>query len=176
MKSRRGAPKRVNTEGFACPNHQCPYFGNTDAQIHALVGDGKHGSAERIQTFRCQACHTTFSSRRNTPLYRLKTPSQQVAVVLSALAEGLDPSAAARVFGFRQATITTWLTRAGEHAQTLHERFFSHLQLSHLQLDELRTRLRSAKQILWLWLAIDPLTKLLPALELGPRSQTINRI
>lgn len=76
MKSRRGAPKRVNTEGFACPNHQCPYFGNTDAQIHALVGDGKHGSAERIQTFRCQACHTTFSSRRNTPLYRLKTPSR----------------------------------------------------------------------------------------------------
>jgi transposase-like protein len=173
MKSRRGAPKRVNTEGFACPNHQCPYFGNTDAQIHALVGDGKHGSAERIQTFRCQACHTTFSSRRNTPLYRLKTSSQQVAVVLSALAEGLDPSEARRVFGFRQATITTWLTRAGEHAQTLHERFFSHLQLSHLQLDELRTRLRSAKQILWLWLAIDPLTKLLPALELGPRSQTM---
>jgi hypothetical protein len=25
MKSRWGAPKRVNTEGFACPNHQCPY-------------------------------------------------------------------------------------------------------------------------------------------------------
>jgi transposase-like protein len=168
MKSRRGAPKRVNTEGFACPNHQCPYFGNTDAQIHALVGDGKHGSAERIQTFRCQACHTTFSSRRNTPLYRLKTSSQQVAVVLSALAEGLDPSEARRVFGFRQATITTWLTRAGEHAQTLHERFFSHLQLSHLQLDELRTRLRSAKQILWLWLAIDPLTKLLPATRARP--------
>ncbi len=35
MKSRRGAPKRVNTDGFACPNHQCPYFGITDAQIHA---------------------------------------------------------------------------------------------------------------------------------------------
>jgi hypothetical protein len=25
MKSRRGAPKRVNTEGFACPNRECPY-------------------------------------------------------------------------------------------------------------------------------------------------------
>jgi len=60
VKSRRGAPKRVNTEGFACPNQQCPYFGITDAQVHALVGDGKHGHAERIQTFRCQACHTTF--------------------------------------------------------------------------------------------------------------------
>jgi IS1 family transposase/transposase-like protein len=171
VKSRRGAPKRVNTEGFACPNPQCPYAGITDAQIHALVGDGKHGSAERIQTFRCQACHITFTARRNTPLYRLKTPSHHIAVVLSALAEGLDPSAAERVFGFRQATITTWLSRAGEHAHTLHERFFFHLQLPHLQLDELRTRLRCAKQVLWLWLAVDPLTKILPVLQLGPRTQ-----
>jgi hypothetical protein len=40
VKSRRGAPKRVNTEGFACPNRTCPYSGITDAHIHALVGDG----------------------------------------------------------------------------------------------------------------------------------------
>src|SRR6266702_1742692 len=77
VKSRRGAPKRVNTEGYACPNHQCPYFGMTDAHTHALVGDGKHGQAEQIQTFRCQACRTTFTARRHTPLYRLKTPSRQ---------------------------------------------------------------------------------------------------
>ena len=112
VKSRRGAPKRIPTEGFACPNSQCQYFGNTDAHFHALVGDGKHGRAERIQTFRCQACRTTFSARRDTPLYRLKTPSHQAAMVLSALAEGLDPSAAERVFGFRHATIMRWLTRA----------------------------------------------------------------
>jgi transposase-like protein len=159
VKSRPGAPKRVNTAGFACPNPQCLYFGYTDAHIHALVGDGKHGRTEQIQTFRCQACRTTFTSRRNTPLYRLKTPSQQVAMVLSALAEGLDPSAAQRVFGYRQATITTWLTRAGEHAQTLHEHFFRNLHLPHLQLDELRTRLRCATHVLWLWLAIDPRTR-----------------
>ena len=54
VKSRRGAPKRIDTEGYACPNQQCLYFGITDAQVHALVGDGTHGQAERIQTFRCQ--------------------------------------------------------------------------------------------------------------------------
>jgi hypothetical protein len=161
----------VNTEGFACPNQQCAYFGITHAHIHALVGDGKNGHAERIQTFRCQACHTTFSARRDTPLYRLKTLSHQIAMVLSALAEGLDPSAAERVFGFRQATIATWLTRAGLHAQTLHERFFRTLHLPYLQLDELRTRLRRSTQVLWLWLAIDPLTKIIPALHLGLRTQ-----
>jgi IS1 family transposase/transposase-like protein len=171
VKSRRGAPKRVNTEGFACPNHRCPYFGITDALIHALVGDGTHGQVEQIQTFRCQACRTTFSARRHTPLYRLKTPSRQIAMVLTALSEGLDSSAAERVFGYRQTTITTWLTRAGSHAQTLHERCFCNLRLPHLQLDELRTRLRSYKQILWLWLAIDPITKILPVLQLGPRTQ-----
>ncbi len=78
-----------------------------------LFGDGKQGQAERIQTFRGPACHTTFSARRHTPLYRLKTPSQ----------------------------------------------LFCHLHLPRLQLDELRTRLRCYTQVLWL--AIDPLSKLL---------------
>jgi hypothetical protein len=31
VKSRRGAPKRIDTEGFACPNPKCSYFANTDA-------------------------------------------------------------------------------------------------------------------------------------------------
>src|SRR5215470_4437367 len=83
-------------------------------------------------------------ARRNTPLYRLKTSSYHVAMVLSALAEGLDPSEVSRVFGFRQATITTRTARAGEHAHTLHERFFSNLHLPHLQLDHCCARGRVA--------------------------------
>src|SRR5258708_3283876 len=168
VKSRRGAPKRIPTEGFACPNQKCAYFGITEAHIHALVGDGKHGRAEQIQTFRCQACCTTFTSRRHTPLYRLKTPSHHVARVLSALAEGLDPSEARRVFGYRHATIITWMSRAGEHAQTLHQHSFCNLHLPHLQLDELRTRLRCAKQVLWLWLATHPLAATEPGSWLHP--------
>jgi hypothetical protein len=46
VKSRRGAPKRINTEGFACPNPQCTYYRITEADFHALVGDGKQGRAE----------------------------------------------------------------------------------------------------------------------------------
>jgi transposase-like protein len=149
----------VDTDGFACPNPQCAYCGITNAHVHALVGDGKHGRIERIQTFRCQACHTTFTSRRNTPLYRLKTPSYQIAMVrISRWPKGWTLRQPSGSQGYRQATITTWLARAGQHAQTLHQRFFCHLRLPHLQLDELRTRLRSAEQILWLWLAIDPRT------------------
>ena len=51
VKSRRGAPKRVNTEGFACPNRECTYSGITDARIHALVGDGTHGQASASRPF-----------------------------------------------------------------------------------------------------------------------------
>jgi hypothetical protein len=100
MKSRRGAPKRISPAGFACPNGQCSSFGNTNAPEHALVGDGNHGHAERIQSFRCQACRTTFSARRDTPLYQLKPPSQKARHGPDhALAEGLDPPPLARVAG-----------------------------------------------------------------------------
>jgi len=68
-------------------------------------------------------------------------------MVLSALAEGLDPSAAERVFGYCQETITRWLTRAGKHAELFHERSFRTLWLPHVQLDELRTRLRCSQQV-----------------------------
>jgi IS1 family transposase len=171
FKSRRGAPKRISTDGFACPTHACVYHAITDAQVHALVGDGTHGKQERIQTFRCQACGTTFTSRRHTPLYRLKTPSMRIAEVLGALAEGLSVAAAVRVFGHSEGTIATWLTRAGEHSATLHDRWFRILTLPHLQLDELRTRLRERTHVLWLWVVLDPLTKLIPVLQLGTRTQ-----
>jgi transposase-like protein len=140
----------------------CPYYQITDAKVHALVGDGSHGKGDRIQTFRCQACRTTFSARRNTPLYRLKTPASRVGEVLTALCEGLDVAAAGRVFGYHPVTITAWLTRAGEQSTRLHQRTLQHLTLAHLQLDELRTRLRCWSHVLWLWLAIDPVSKLIP--------------
>jgi hypothetical protein len=88
-----------------------------------------------MQTLRCQACRATFSARRNTPLYRLKTPTSRVVEVLTALCEGLDVAAAGRVFGYHPKTITAWLTRAGEQSARLHHRTFQHLTFAHLQLD-----------------------------------------
>ncbi len=129
VKSRRGAPKRANTEGVACPNQACPYYGISAVQVHAVVSDGSSGKVERIQRWRCQACQTTFSARLHTPMYQLKTPAHRVALVLSALAEGLDVSAAERVFGVRHATITRWLLRAGSHAQRLQQRSFTQLEI-----------------------------------------------
>lgn len=171
VKSRRGAPKRVATEGFACPSAGCPYYGITDGRVHALVGDGRHGTTARIQDFRCQACGTKVSVRRGTALYQLKTSPARVGEVLSALAEGLDVAAAVRVFGHGEGTIARWQARAAWHADRLHDRLLRGLHLPHVQLDEIRTRLRAHYAVLWLWVALDPLTKIVPAVHLGPRTQ-----
>jgi len=106
-----------------------------------------------------------------TPVYRLKTPSQRVAEVLSGLSEGLDVSAAVRVFGQRHTTITTWLRRAGVHSAMLPERFCQGLHLPHIQLDQIRTRRPRRAHSLCLSLAVDPLTKLVPVLDLAARRQ-----
>ncbi len=68
-------------------------------------------------------------------------------------------------------TSTTWLARAGEHSATLHDHWVRHLTLPHLQLDELRTRLRQRAHVLWRWVALDPLPNLIPVRHLGPEGR-----
>lgn len=48
---------------------------------------------------------------------------------------------------------------------------FGICNLPHLQLDEIRTRLRKRVHGVWLWLALDPISKLIPVLHLGARTQ-----
>ena len=79
------------------------------AEVHALVGNGKGGKEHTIQHFRCQACRCSFSSRRNTPLYYLKTSSDQIEMCLWLLAEGVDISVLVHFTGHVDATVTRWL-------------------------------------------------------------------
>jgi hypothetical protein len=66
---RGGRKKHIATQGYFCPTPKCEYYTVADEQVHALVGDGRHGKEELIQDFYCQACHTKFTARRNTVLY-----------------------------------------------------------------------------------------------------------
>ena len=97
--STRGRKKLIKTQGHACLNPDCLYFGVTDERVHALVGNGKRGKYGHIQTFRCQACQRSFSSRRNTPLYHLKTHPGRVEMCLWLLAEGVDIAVLVRFHG-----------------------------------------------------------------------------
>ena len=169
-KSRRGKHKTICTAGYACPNLACDYHGNTDSTFHALVGCGRRG-ADGIQQLKCQACGRRFSSRRGTALYRLRTPATQVAQVLLAVNLGLSIADTVWLFQHSEVTVRLWLSRAGQHAEKVHAHFFQNLTLGHLQLDELFTTLRNKAHDLWVWVAFDPATKLIPALQLGPRTQ-----
>ena len=105
VKSSRGRKKSHSTQGYACPSQDCVYFGNADEWIHALVGYGRHGKTDAIQDLRCQACGRKFSVRWGTALYRLKTSSAKVALILALMAEGVDVSALERVFEIKEGTL-----------------------------------------------------------------------
>jgi len=91
LKISHGRKKSVNTAGYACPNPDCRYHNNPDPAVHALVGYGHPGRLDPIQDFYCQACHHTFSARRHTALYGLRTPAARVAqVVLIGMAKPYD--------------------------------------------------------------------------------------
>jgi len=169
QKQKRGKPKQLTTAGFACPCRECVYFGITDATVHALVGYGKIGKTKTIQRWRCQACGVTFSCRRGTPLYYLKSDPAQVNLVLWFLAEGVDVSVLVRYTGRREATVARWLARAGQQSERWHQVLFVGLSLALVQMDELYVRIRGLGERGWLWLAMDPVSKAMPSLHLGGR-------
>jgi hypothetical protein len=169
--SRRGAPKRILTHGFACPNRTGLYSQSTQAQIPALLADRAPGQHEPIQTLPCPALRHDL---QHAPQYAaLAAQNRFPTGCRSADGPGtrLSVAAAVRVVGQHHATITTWLTRAGLHSARATSRFFHNLTLAHLQLDELRTHLRSRVPALWLWVVSDPLTKIIALLHLGARTQ-----
>jgi IS1 family transposase len=140
-------------------------------RLHALVSNGWEGETEPIRQWKCQACGCRFSDRRNTPLYRLKTASAQVAQALTAMAEGVDLSAMTRIFPFHHTTFSRWLARAGEHGRELHEVTFRDFICEHLQLDELTTRVKQNKERVWLWTAVAAKSKVLLEIHLGGRKK-----
>jgi IS1 family transposase len=171
VKDPRGAKKQVDTSGYACLHIWCRYFGVTDPAVHALVSDGYRGVDNDILYLRCQCCGKRKTSRAGTPMYRLKTPLHKVAMVLTALSEGVDISAASRIFGHHHSTISSWLERAGQHSARLHERvFFQAVVAGHIQLDELVTKVKSSTQKLWVWTAITAKSKLIVAVHIGDRA------
>ncbi len=116
-----------------------------------------------------------WRTRRFSPLGDAAVPAQNriLSGCRSADRAGtrLSVAAAVRVFGHRHATITRWLTHPGAHSATLYARVGERLHLPHIQCDELRSRLRNRTHTLWLWLALEKLTKIMAVLHLGARTQ-----
>jgi hypothetical protein len=158
-KSKRGRKKTIYTRHQFCSNPDCDYYLITDEKIHALVGDGKHGKYEDIQGLICQAGRKKFTIRKHTLLYRLKTNSKIVR-----LAMGVDVSALEEVLAICESTLRTWLVRSGVQGRKLYERYFTGLELVHVQLDELWANVKQAEQVVWIWVVCDAGTKIVPVM------------
>jgi IS1 family transposase len=104
---------------------------------------------------------------------------------IGALAEGLGIRAVARVFAVDPNTVLQWLVEAADHLEAFSRHVLHDVHVSQVQLDELFALVSAVKagevsdaeaiQRLsrsphWVWVAIDPVTKLLLTLDVGDRT------
>lgn len=108
----------------------------------------------------CDECGQTFSFRKGTIFYRLRTPAETVIKVITLLANGCPVQAIVKAFGFHEKTIKRWWKLAGEHNQKMHEHLVgqSQLELGQVQADEIKVKAK--KKSFWMALAMQVSTRL----------------
>jgi hypothetical protein len=104
---------------------------------------------------------------------------------VGALAEGLGIRAVARVFEVDPNTVLQWFIEVADHAAAFSQYFLHDLRVPQVQLDELFALLsavkagevseteaiqRLSRSPQWVWAAIDPVSKVLLALDSGDRT------
>src|SRR5947207_3611620 len=129
-----------------CPNLACPASGQT--------GKGNIGiHSQQEQRFICHECHKTFSARKGTVFYRLRTSAETVAIVVTLLAHGCPLQAIVAAFGFDERTVAAWWARSGRQGQAVHEHLVEQpSDLGQVQADELRVKKQGG--IVWMALAM----------------------
>jgi IS1 family transposase len=155
VKRQRGRPKEHDNSGQACMDPRCEYYKDTDPDFDALRWDGQRNGCEATDQWECGACGSKHTARLGTPMYRLKTSSERVALATHLAMKGLSIADISEVMGHRPSTITRWLARDGQHRERFHERLFKELTIVHIQVDELVNRVRRWAKRAWVWTAQD---------------------
>src|SRR5215475_6629988 len=175
-------PRALDTSQPLCPHAGWDYqgwlgWGNLRANGHPSGGLWRPLS--------CRACQGYFLETHGTLLHGKRLSVERIVRVLACLAEGLGLRATARVFEVDPNTVLPWLVEAAEHLQAFTSSFLCDVHVTQVQLDELYAVLRGVKdgeistahalQRLeparpWVWTAIDPVSKLLLAMEVGART------
>jgi IS1 family transposase len=182
MPSTNRRPRTVDTSQHFCPHGGCRYRGwlgrgNLRANGHP------HGGPWR--QFQCIACEGYFPEHHGTIFHGKQVAVELIVRVLACLAEGLGIRATARVFEVAPNTVLHWLVEAAEQLTAFSAYFLCELHVTQLQLDELYAVLSAVKEGTmseakaikrlsrsphWVWVAIDPATKLLLAIDMGERT------
>ena len=136
-----------------CPNLDCASRGIEDAgnlRVHDSLRN----------RWRCKSCGKTFSGRKGTPFYALKTDPQIFVWVVTLLAFGCPVQAIVAAFALDERTVADWQKRAGRHCEAVHSTLVEQPQdLVQVQADEIRVRLQK-RVVVWLAMAICVPTRL----------------
>lgn len=108
-----------------CPNSDCP-------APHVV----RNGTLKGRQRYHCKGCGAWFGETHNTPMYRLRTPPEEVGRALLVVMRRSSLRAAEEITGHKYETIGRWLRLAAEHAEALTEVLVHDLELSALEVDE----------------------------------------
>jgi hypothetical protein len=101
-----------------------------------------------------------FAETIDTPFYRLHKPAELAVLVLTLLSHGCPTQAIVAAFGLDERTVASWLARAGQHCQRVHEHLVERgsVDLQHVQADELWVKQVGGK--VWMALALAVPTRL----------------
>ena len=92
-----------------------------------------------IQHYLCKGCEKRFSEKTGTPMFRLRTPTAEVAMVLKMRGEGLGLRASGRVANHSHSTIARWEQRMAEQEPQWSPQLPSQRSVT-IEHDELYTR------------------------------------
>jgi transposase-like protein/IS1 family transposase len=175
-------PRAIDTSMHFCPHTNCDYRGWLG--LGNLRANG-HPSGGPWRQFHCTSCKGYFLETHGTIFHGKQGSVELIVRVLACLAEGLGIRATARVFEVDPNTVLRWLVEAAEQLRAFTSYFLCDVHVKQVQLDELYAVLRSVKEgeisekqaikrlersRHWVWTAIDPESKLLLAIEIGPRT------
>jgi hypothetical protein len=165
-----------------CPHLGCDYRGWLG--LGNLRANG-HPSGGPWRQFHCLGCKGYFPEHHGTIFHGKQSSVELIVHVLACLAEGLGIRATARVFEVDACTVLHWLVEAAEQLRAFSAYFLCDLHVKQLQLDELYAVLsavkdgelceakaikRLSRSPHWVWVTIDPVTKLLLKMDVGERS------
>jgi IS1 family transposase len=120
-----------------------------------------------------------------TPLHGKRVSLDMLVWAVGTLAEGLGIRAVARVFEVDPNTVPQWLVEVADHAAAFTRYFLHDVRVTQVQLDELFALLsavkagdfseaeairRLSRSPHWVWVALDPVSKLLVVLDVGDRT------
>jgi IS1 family transposase len=178
----RGRQRTVDTQQQFCPGQDCTYYGWAG---RGNIRANGHPGGKPWWQLQCVSCHGYFQETYGTPFHGKRVPPEMLVWAVGALAEGLGIRAVAHVFEVDPNTVLAWLVKVADHLQAFSQYFLHDVHVNQVQLDELFALLSAVKagevrageaiQRLsrsphWVWAAIDPVNKLLLAIDVGDRT------